>query len=64
MRLEFVCVFVCARVCVCVGPHLHLQDRRECLCIFCNSSDVERSGENGLVVVLIPDVNYHLGCVS
>lgn len=54
----------CLCVCVCGCQYLHLQDRSESFSIFCNPSDVERSAENGRVVVFILDVNYHLGCVS
>lgn len=47
-----------------VSLYLYLQDGGESFSIFCNPSDVESSGKNRRVVVLILDVNYHLSRVS
>lgn len=53
-----------SKLCVCVWSYLYFQDWCERFSIFCNPSDVKSSAENGRVVILVLDVNYHLSRVS
>lgn len=62
------CVCLCVYVCACGGAevfsHFYLQHRGEGIGVFSHTTDVELSGEDRRVVVLIPHLDKHLGCVG